>query len=291
MMNIASSTHKEDVLKDLLDTFEEMSSGSSASLSACIALSRISISMSRLVSTCDLEDSIGTVKHYSEKGRKLLKILERKLSAAKTVTTRARIISAMYHLNHDAAYTYDDSWEAVCSAAVKSLYDDALSVYASLSELESAFLCQCIAHTLYLTADCDGSSEQMRKYFNDSISSWMSVDWVCDFSPSVVIARLHALVCNSDMFMDTRYDRQISIMSDYLCRKMDTLTDSEKMDLYHLVSDKGSPAYSRYYADCLSSMNYSSVSDNESLYLRIDHICRNIEYDMMENYNKSFYEM
>ena len=69
------------------------------------------------------------------------------------------------------------------------------------------------------------------------------------------------------------------------------MTDSEKMDLYHLVSDKGSPAYSRYYADCLSSMDYSSVSDNESLYLRIDHICRNIEYDMMENYNKSFYEM
>ena len=192
---------------------------SDISLSACLALSDATISMHRLVTTSDCENTPETSSDYSRKGSELFKILEKKLSAARSVITRARIILTMYRLNHETSFVYDETNEAICNSAVRSLYYETMLNCNVISDLEAAYLCQCIAHSLYLIPEYDESEQLMRDFFDRNISSWMTYDWVADLSPAVSKERLKALVCNSDMFMDPSYDDNISIITDYLNRK------------------------------------------------------------------------
>lgn len=267
-------------LRDLMSAAGQIRSDIDSGLSSCLSLSYICVSICRLLSGYDPEDGLGTGRYYFERGRELFEILEKKLPSARTVTTQTRIILAMYRLNHEIPYLYNQISEERCNEAVRTLFRNTLSRSISLSDLESAFLCQCLAHSLYLEPDQDHLSNDMRAFLDRNISSWMSYDWVCDVSPAVMIARLQVLVCNSDMFLDSRYDKNISLMADYLCRKIDVLSDIDKIALYPLISDIGSPAYKPSFADHLSVLEYPDSLKYDSLYMQIDRWCRKLQVEI-----------
>lgn len=264
-------------LKSLLSQCEEARTDADFSLSAVLSQSKINISMYRLVSTYGLDEEFGTSLYFSRRGRCLFKTLEERLRVSKTITNRARIILAMYRLNHETSAVYDQDSDEICADAVKTLFRHASHSLIPLSDLESALVCQCIAHYLYYIEEYDGLQRQMRNYFDTNISSWMSHDWVCDFSPRVIMVRIGALVCNSDMFMDTRYDENISGLTAYLCNKMDNLTADERIELYSLVSDQGSAAFDPSAAERLLKFDYPVDSRHESRYMKVDGMCRFIE--------------
>lgn len=264
-------------LKSLLSQCEDARTDEDLSLSAVLSQTKINISMYRLVSTYGLDEEFGTSLYYSRRGRSLFKSLEEKLRVSKTITNRARIILAMFRLNHETSAFYDQTSDEICTGAVKDLFHHASHSLIPLSDLESALVCQCIAHHLYYVEDYDGLQKKMRNFFDANISSWMSHDWVCDFSPRVIMVRIAALVCNSDMFMDARYDDNIFGLTAYLCKKMDNLTADERIELYSLVSDQGSAAFDPSAAERLLKFEYPADSRYESRYMKVDRMCRFIE--------------
>ncbi len=264
-------------LKRLLSVTDSVLIDSNLSLAIIRSLSNINISMYRLVTTCGLDDELGARLHYSHRCRDLFKLLEVKLSLSKTLTNRAHIILAMYNLNHGSSFVYDSVCDEVCDKAVRTLYQHASRSLIPISDLESALVCQCIARYLYYINDYDGEQSSMRGFFDKNITLWNSHDWVCDFSPRVIMARIGAMVSNSDMFMDSRFDENISALTNYLCKKMNQLMADERIELYSLVSDKGSPSYHPSAAERLLKFDYPANSRYEFQYMKIDSMCRLIE--------------